>query len=182
MYNVDPPLYPEFVDDEYCHLSTIGLPSFAGMQITNGPYGAISDPGPSTGEVHAAADKSLAPDLFRAVIAWVIEHDAEIRRLMFPALVEQYWEMRDLVIECLVDEDPNEIVPEIKHPEDLAPLCGIVAVHVGGIASNGQPRFGIELGCNWEEEHGAGVHFVGLKLIEAGDASVAWSIGYLGRS
>ena len=39
----------------------------------------------------------------------------------------------------------------------------------------GEPRFGIELGCNWEEEHGAGVRFVGLKIVEAGYAADAFS-------
>jgi hypothetical protein len=175
MYNVDAPLFPEYIDDEYHHLSTIRLPAFAGMQITNGPYGAVSAPGPSNGETHAVADKELDPDEFRAVVKWVIDHDFQVRSLLFPALVEQYWEMRENVIECLNDEDPNEVVPAIKQPEELASPCGLVALHVGGMSANGEPRFGIELGCNWEEEHGAGVRFLGLKVVEAGQASDAFS-------
>jgi hypothetical protein len=175
MYNTNAPTFPGHVDDEYHHLSTIRLPAFAGMQITNGPYGAVSESGPSTGETHACSDKSLDLDEFRAVISWVIEHDAEIRALLFPALVEQYWEMRDLVIECLIDEDPDEVVPAIKGPEELASLCGLVALHVGGMSANGEPRFGVELGCNWEEEHGAGVRFQGLRVVESGHASDAFS-------
>lgn len=76
MYNVDAPSFPDYFDDEYHHLSTIRLPAFAGMQITNGPYGAVSTPDPSTGETHAAADKELDPDEFRVVVKWVIEHDS----------------------------------------------------------------------------------------------------------
>lgn len=83
--------------------------------------------------------------------------------------------MRDIVIECLMDEDPDEVVPEIKEAEELASLCGLVALHVGGISNSGEPRFGIALGCSWEEEHGAGVRFIGLKVVEAGQASVAFS-------
>jgi len=175
MYNVNAPSFPEYIDDDYHHLSTIQLPAFAGMQITNGPYGAVSSSKPSTGETHAVADKTLGIDEYRAVVPWVIKHDAQIRALLFPALVERYWEMRDLVIECLIDEDPDEIVPEIQEPEDLAPLCGLIALHIGGINADGQPRFGIELGCNWEEEHGAGARFLGLKIVEAGRASDAFS-------
>ena len=175
MYNTDAPPFPDYVEGEYSLLSTIQLPAFAGMQITEGPYGAVSAPGPSTGETHASADKDLDPDDFRAVVKWVIEHDSQIRSLLFPALVEQYWEMRGLVIECLIDEDPDEVVPAIKEPEELASLCGLVAIHVGGMSANGEPRFGIELGCNWEEEHGAGVRFFGLKVVEAGEASDAFS-------
>jgi hypothetical protein len=57
----------------------------------------------------------------------------------------------------------------------LARLCGLVALHVGGMTKGGEPRFGIELGCNWEDEHGAGVRFQGLKVVEAGEASDAFS-------
>ena len=175
MYNVDAPLFPDYIDDAYHHLSTIRLPAFAGMQITNEPYGAVSAPGPSTGETHAAANKELDPEEFRAIVQWVIEHDSQIRALLFPALVEQYWEMRDLVIEGLIDENPDDVVPAIKEPEELASLCGLVALHVGGMTANGEPRFGLELGCNWEEEHGAGVRFIGLRVVEAGHASEAFS-------
>ena len=174
MYNVNPPPFPDYVDDEYHHLSSIRLPAFAGMQITNGPYGAVSEPGSSNGETHAAGDKSLDPEVFRAAIAWVIEHDAAIKPILFAALVDQYWENRDIVIDCLAGEDPNDLVPEIQVPEDLAPLCGLVAFHIGGMSAEGEPRFGIELGCNWEGEHGAGVQFEGLKVIESGDASVSF--------
>jgi hypothetical protein len=175
MYNVNPPTFPAYIDDEFHHLSSIRLPAFAGMQITNGPYGAVSEPGVSTGDTHAAADKSLDPKIFQTAVQWVIDHNAAIRSQLFPALVDQYWEMRDLVLECLTDEDPDDVVPEIEQPEDLAPLCGLVALHIGGLSAAGEPIFGIELGCNWEVEHGAGVQFEGLRLVESGDAAVAFS-------
>jgi hypothetical protein len=175
MYDVNAPTFPAYIDDAYHHLSSIRLPAFAGMQITNGPYGSVSEPGESNGSTHAASDKSLDPQVFQAAVTWVIEHDAQIRPLLFAALVDQYWEMRDLVIESLIDENPDDVVPAIDHPEDLATLCGLVAVHISGLNTAGEPIFGIELGCNWETEHGAGVQFEGLQMIEAGDAAVAFS-------
>ena len=174
MYNTDAPIFPEYVDHEYHHVTSITLPAFAGMQITDGPYGAVSSPAPSTGETHAVADKNLDPELFRSVVKWIIEHDSEIRSLLFPSLVDQYWLMRDLVIDTLIDEKPDDVVPKITHPEDLAKLCGLVAVHVGGESRTGDPRFGIELGCNWDDEHGAGVRFLGLRIVESGEASDAF--------
>jgi hypothetical protein len=175
MYNVNAPTFPEYIDDEYHHVSSIRLPAFTGMQITNGLYGAVSEPGYSTGDTHAASDKSIDPKIFQAAITWVIEHDADLRPKLFAALVDQYWEMRDLVIECLIDEDPDVVVPKIVNPEDLAPLCGLVAIHIGGMNVLGEPIFGIELGCNWETEHGAGVRFEGLKVVDSGNAAVAFS-------
>jgi hypothetical protein len=145
------------------------------MQITNGPYGAVSAPGASTGDTHAAADLALDPKIFQTAVAWVIDHDAAIRPKLFAALVDQYWEMRDLVIECLIDENPDDVVPAIDQPEDLAPLCGLVTVHIGGMNAAGEPIFGIELGCDWETEHGAGVQFEGLRVVESGDAAVAFT-------
>jgi hypothetical protein len=175
MYNVNAPTFPEYIDDEYHHVSSIRLPAFTGMQITNGLYGAVSEPGYSTGDTHAASDKSIDPKIFQAAITWVIEHDADLRPKLFAALVDQYWEMRDLVIECLIDEDPDVVVPKIVNPEDLAPLCGLVAIHIGRMNVLGEPIFGIELGCNWETEHGAGVRFEGLKVVDSGNAAVAFS-------
>jgi hypothetical protein len=90
MYNTVAPPFPAYVEGEYSLLSTIQLPAFAGMQITEGPYGAVSAAGSSTGETHARGEKDLDPDEFRAVVKWVIEHDSQIRSLLFPALVEQY--------------------------------------------------------------------------------------------
>ncbi|WP_339409690.1 DUF6985 domain-containing protein [Pseudomonas sp. EA_35y_Pfl2_R5] len=175
MYNTNAPSYPEFVETEFFHVSTVRLPAFAGMQITNGPYGAVSEQGPSTGETHAVVGKELDISVAREVVAWVIEHQKEIRALLFPALVEGYHAMRELIIESLIDESPEDVVPEIQSPEELAPLCGLVALHIGGITQDRQPLFGIELGCNWEPEHGAGVCFQGLTIVMAGEASDAFA-------
>jgi hypothetical protein len=174
MYNVNPPNFPDYIDDDHSHLSSIRLPAFAGMQITNGPYGAVSEPSPSIGDTHAVSDNSLDLKIFQSAIAWVIEHHAEIKPKLFASLMDQYWEMRDLVIECLIDEDPEDVVPEIETPKDLAPLCGLVALHIGGMSDAGEPIFGIELGCNWDMEHGAGVQFEGLRVVDSGDASIAF--------
>jgi hypothetical protein len=174
MFNTGVPYFPAYMDNDDHHLSTIRLPAFAGMQITNGPYGILSEQGLLSGETFAVADKSIDPEEYRVVIAWVVDHDSDIRAILFPALVEQYWQMRDLFIESEGDEDPGELLPEIQHPDQLARLCSLFGLHVGGMAANGEPRFGIELACNWEEEHGAGVRFQGLKVVDVGEASNAY--------
>ncbi len=85
------------------------------MQITNGPYGAVTSSESSIGETHAVSDKSLAPEIFRVVVSWVIENAANIRALLFPALVVQYWEMRDWVIDSLIEEDPDIVVRPLNN-------------------------------------------------------------------
>jgi hypothetical protein len=54
--------------------------------------------------------------------------------------------MHYLVIECLVDEDPNDVVLKIKSSEDLPSPCGLVALHVRSENADDPPRLGIELG------------------------------------
>ncbi len=181
MYDVNAPAFPDYIDSEFFHIASIRLPAFAGMQVRNGPYGGISDDNPSTGETHAVSDKELDPEIFRTAVTWVMERDHLIRPLVLAALVDEYWEVRDIVIDTLIDEDPDDVVPEIQSSEDLAPLCGIINLHIGGMTSEGQAIFGIELGCNWEEEHGAGVRFEGLKVVEAGMGDAAYRFVPLGR-
>jgi len=69
MYNITAPKFPLHIDTETQHVSTVVLPAFAGTQYRNGPYGALSAPGLSNGEIHAVGDKSLATEDFRKVIA-----------------------------------------------------------------------------------------------------------------
>ncbi len=101
---------------------------------------------------------------------WVEANALDILDKSLESFIEQYWDMRDLVIESLIDEKPDDVVPLISSYKDLIRLCGIVAVHIKGSGSIDAPRFGVEFGCNWEEEHGAGTNFKGLKLVKSGSA------------
>lgn len=174
MYDTDAPEYPETITDKYFMYTSIKSDGFAGLNVRNGPYGALSNDEPSGGTVKYSADKEMDKDIFLAESKWVSDHAAEILDLALAAMVDQYWENREYVLECLVDEDPNVVVPEISGPRDLKKLCGIVAVHIKEPDSSGSHRFGIEFGCNWEDEHGAGVRFENLKVIEEGHASSAF--------
>jgi hypothetical protein len=46
---------------------------------------------------------------------------------------------------------------EVSDPADLRPLIGLSSVHVLNVAHNGMACMGLEFGCVWDEEHGAGV-------------------------
>jgi hypothetical protein len=175
MYNVTPPNYPMTSTDEYFHYTTLKVDGFAGLQIRNGPYGAVSSKELSDGAVHFCGNKDLPVDQFLIVAEWVSKNGKPILERSLESFVDQYWEMRDLVIECLIDEDPDDVVPKISNFIDLKKLCGIAAVHVGGINEDGNPLFGVEFGCTWEDEHGAGARFIGEELVESGEASDAFS-------
>ena len=174
MNSVSPPNYPETIVDEYFKYTIKKVEGFSGLQIRNGVYGAVSSSEYSNGEVHFCCDKDMDTQEFLRVINWVEKNAKELLDLSLKSFVGQYWEMRDLVIESLVDEEPDEVVPEISSFEELRKLCGIVAVHVKGSGTKIEPRFGIEFGCTWENEHGAGASFNGLEIIESGHGSDAF--------
>lgn len=74
-------------------------------------------------------------------------------------------------------EEPEDF-PEIQSHDDLKLQCGISAVYIRADFPDGRPSFGLEFGCTWEIEHGAGVSFIGLELIQSGQADDAFSEPY----
>ena len=176
MYNVDPPSFPSFIDHEHLHLSTVLLPFTAGMRITNGPYGALSSPDDSTGEVHAVSRKELAANQFHESVNWILQRQSEVGTLLFAELIQQYAQWRSLVMDFLADDEASEEVPEISDAHDLFPLCGISALHVGEIRGEVGPSFSFEIGCAWDEEHGIGVRFDGLEVVAVGQATEALAV------
>ncbi|MFC3193209.1 DUF6985 domain-containing protein [Marinicella sediminis] len=174
MNNKNAPTYPDTSSDEFFIYTTIKSPGFDGLNVRNGPYGALSSKAPSDGTVVFCADKGLDCSIFLAESKWVSDHSCEIIQFALEAMVDQYWENRENVLECLIDENSDEVVPEITIPSDLKSLCGIVSIHIKEPGELGKHRFGIEFGCNWEDEHGAGVRFENLKVINDGQASASF--------
>lgn len=175
MFNIDTRPFPEIVTDEFFKYTKKKVVGFEGLQIRNGPYGALSSVGVSDGVVDFCCHKEMETSEFLKVVDWVANNGEQLLNMALESFVEFYWEMRDVVIPTLVNENPDDIVPKISDYSDLARLCGIVAVHVSEFKNNGEHLFGIEFGCNWEDEHGAGCRFEGLKLIESGDGSDSFS-------
>ncbi|GHA52708.1 DUF6985 domain-containing protein [Photobacterium aphoticum] len=174
MYNVEKCQYPEIVTDDFFKYTSKRVSGFAGLQIRDGACGGRSSSKKSDGTVHFCCDKDLETEVFFDVIKWVEQNAQDILDLSLASFEEVYWEMRDLIIESLIDEHPDDVVPSISGYKDLKALCGVVAVHIKGSGTTTKPRFGIEFGCNWEDEHGAGVSFNGLDIIESGYASDAF--------
>ena len=144
------------------------------MLITNGPYGAVSESGPSDGTTHACASLSLDLADYMTAIEWILKHDSQVCSQLFVSLTPYYKQQREMLVANFGEAYASSIAPEITTPQQLIPLCGLVALHIGEVTTAGHARFGIELGCNWEEEHGAGVRFNGLEIEEVGDAQAAF--------
>ncbi len=169
LYNTSAPDFPDYIDDKYSHLSTLHLPTFAGMLKTDGPYGSVIASGPSSGHTHARCDKDLDPEIFLEILEWTIKNSDHIQALLLPVLLKQYTNAQNMWL-----EDNPERFPVICEPEEVKTLCGLVVINIKGYTDDGQPAFGIELGCEWDQEHGAGVLFVGLQVIKSGYADILY--------
>jgi hypothetical protein len=164
--------YPKVLIDDDSKYTMKNIPAFANMQIRNGPFGAISTKGLSTGSVHFICDKSIDDKIFLDIVNWIEERALLILDKALSSFMDDYNEMRPMVIECLIDEDPDDVVPKINSYKELLSLCGIVGVYIRSDGATTVPEFGIEFGCNWEDSHGAGAAFKGVELIESGGADI----------
>jgi hypothetical protein len=174
MQNSVVPRYPKTSSDEFFIYTSLLSPGFAGLKLSFKTQGAVTSHTPLDGCIDFCGDKGMDSGTFLAESKWVSDHSHQIIGLALSALLDQYWENRQYVLECLIDEDPNEVVPIITGPDDLKSLCDIVAVHIKEPGELGTHRFGIEFDCNWEEEHGAGVRFENLNVICEGHGSVSF--------
>jgi len=51
---------------------------------------------------------------------------------------------------------------------------GLVAIHVLGVAKGGVAYVGLELGCDWDEEHGAGLMLHKARIVKVGGADTSF--------
>jgi len=178
MYNENPPLFPEFHWNDYFWITSAALPSWAGFQIRNGPYGAVSGEGESDGLVHIVfapegrGDSPIAPDE-ASMVRWVIGNEKSVHDGAMARLLQEYPRFREQVFDCYDEEDAEKMAPPVTTVADLKRLCGIVSINIHPLVKAGVPFVGVEFGCTWEEEHGAGVLLHGNRALECGAADTA---------
>jgi len=174
------PLYPKFTWDEFFWVTSANLPSWSGFQIRNGPYGALSSNDKSTG-VHQLlfAPEGRGEDPLNKnelqLVKWVIDNEKPIHNAMLDALFKEYPSIVKEFSEFL-DEDADELLPTLNAPSDIKNIVGVVSINIHQIFKNKIPYFGIELGCTWDEEHGAGLLLHGTHVLEVGNIETAGTL------
>ena len=168
--------YPEFSWDGYFWGTSANLPSWVGFQSRNGPYGAISSAEKSSGIIKIVfapegRDGSELNDSEKALVNWVVENEKEIHDSLIKLLFKLYPSIKVALSES--DEDTLVSLSEINAPIDIKSIVGVVSINVHQIEKGGIPYVGVELGCDWDEEHGAGVLFYGAEPLEVGGADTA---------
>jgi hypothetical protein len=156
--------------NEYFKEIQTSVDAVKGMQIRDGDYGSISSPEPSDGRIKVLCQHDVSTELLVATANWIKKHSEEIIGVALKSLLPKYAELRPLVLESLVSENGDDILPDVTEYMGLKPICGVVAIYVNDKTDGGEFSIGIEFGCNWDEEHGAGCLLEGLKVVAVGGA------------
>lgn len=153
------------------------LPSWAGYQMRNGPYGSISSDRPSDGVVKIYApdrDESPPTEQDRASVQWLLDHEAEVASTVLAGLLAEYPRLQRLY--GYEGADREALMPDVSSSEDFRRLIGLHNVHVLQLLKDGIPYIGYEFGCTWDEEHGLGVLLNGTRVVEIGDAQTCFTL------
>lgn len=155
----------------------ITLPSWQGFQARDGSYGSPSG-GQSDGAVQVivpVADES--PDQptehQKEALEWLLKNEASVTHALLAHLLKDYPEIRDVWDPPMPDELDRS--PDITDVEGFKPIIGLHTVYLHG-SKDGIPYLGFELGCAWDEEHGAGFLMHGQRVLESGGAETAFGI------
>lgn len=157
------------------------IKAFAGTQTRRGGYTSRSS--------RKASDGTFALDIPRlckddaspmppspeqvAAYQYLVDHQDEVTENVMAALVNDYARTRKMWIKH--DPDIESELPEIKTTMQMRKHVGIGILHMFDIAKAGVAYYGLELGCTWDEEHGAGVIMHKDRVIEAGQADTSFS-------
>jgi hypothetical protein len=177
--------FPEFEWDKYYWTSRASISAWSGYQTRRGSYGGVSSDTPSddfTRIIFAPKGRNDSPLLPEELdlVHWAISNAQSVHDAAIEALYAHYQDLypswRSDLDDIFGEDDANEMMPEIASPNDLKRLIGVSFMFVHQIATDGVPYVGIEFGCTWDEEHGAGILLHGTRVVETGGADVAFNL------
>jgi hypothetical protein len=126
-----------------------------------------------------AEDKAPPTPEQAAAFRHLLDNEASVTAAITRALLEYYPGARARCIDaydgdsaCIAEVE--EILPEVvTDPAGLHPLVGLSGVNILPVARDGAAYVGFHLGCEWDEEHGAGVLTHRDRVVLTGQADVA---------
>jgi hypothetical protein len=156
------------------------LTAWAGTQECHGAYTSRSSKKPSKGSVMIqiprlgdddANPRPPAPEQV-AAYAYLKDNQDDITAAIMAALLKDYTKTRKRWIKS--DPDLEEELPEITTPDEMREHVGLGTLHMHGLAKSGHAYIGLELGCTWDEEHGAGVLLHKGRVVAVGQADTSF--------
>ncbi|MDB5292235.1 MAG: hypothetical protein JWL69_3476 [Phycisphaerales bacterium] len=155
------------------------LTAWAGTQERHGGYTSRSSRKPSNGSVMIqiprlgeddANPRPPAPEQV-AAYAYLTENQAKVTDAVMKALLADYKKLR----KGWLKHDPELELPEIETVDDMRKNVGLGTLHMHDIARAGHAYIGLELGCTWDEEHGAGVLLHKGRVVDVGQADTSFN-------
>jgi len=158
------------------------IPAWAGTQERHGAYTSRSSAKPSKGSIvlniprldeDDANPMPPAPEQV-AAYAYFKKNQAEVTEAIMAALLKDYTKTRRQWLK----HDPDLELPEIKTTSEMRKNVGLGTLHMFDIAKKGIAYFGLELGCTWDDEHGAGVVLHKSRVVAVGQADISFTQDY----
>lgn len=152
------------------------LKAWAGTQERQGGYSSRSSSKPSKGTVSVriprldeddADPKPPAPEQL-AAYKHLKENGDEVRDAVLEALLDYYTKLRKRWLKN--NPDLADKLPEVSTTDQLRKIVGVGIVHMHDVAKSGHAYIGLEMGCDWDDEHGAGVLLHKSRVISVGQA------------
>ncbi|MGC4048048.1 MAG: hypothetical protein QM758_30015 [Armatimonas sp.] len=168
---------PLLDSDQFYWYGKVPLPAWSGFQNRTGPYESRTRAAPSTSEYHLMVEypdgvkDTLPSEEQHRAYDYLLEHQEEIREMLLPRLFDEY---ERVAAEFTAEERQDYGIPEISAPNKLKTHMGLSNIHVSSISKDGIAYLGLSFGCDWEEEHGAGVMLHKSRVIDVGDASTSF--------
>ncbi len=154
--------------------------AFAGLQSRGGAYTSLDSSSLSDGTVNVEVEgESDAEDFITpeqlAALQYLTDHPDQIRAALFAALADEYPKLKEMY--GLDPDDPEmlEWFPEVREPKDFARVFGVGNLFVLDERYEGVAYLGLECGCTWDDEHGLGIVLHRDRVIEVGQADIAFS-------
>ena len=169
----------DFQWDGFFWTAKAQLPSWAGYQTRNGPYGSISSDEPSDGLVTITfapegRDESPLTEQEHASVQWLLDHEAGVASAVLEGLLAEYPRLQRVY--GYERAERETYMPDVSSTEDFRQLIGLHDVSVHPLLKEGLPYLGYEFGCTWDGEHGLGVLVHGSRVVEVGGADTAFTL------
>lgn len=156
------------------------LKAFAGSQERHGGYTSLSSRKPSKGTFlldipRADGDEDDAnpqppsPEQ-TAAYAHLMDHQDEVVDAVLTALLKDYTKLR----KTWLRNQPDLDLPAITTPAEMKKNVGLGNLHMHPVARDGHAYIGLEPGCTWDEEHGAGVLLHKSRVVAVGQADTSF--------
>jgi hypothetical protein len=154
------------------------LPSWAGSQERLGGYTSQSSAKPSKGKISLQmprldeSDANPRPPAPEQIAAYshLKEQGDDVTAVVLQALLKAYKKIRRQWLKDLPDLE----LPVIDDIDEMKQNVGVGIVHLHDIVKDGFAYIGLELGCTWDEEHGAGVLIHKSRVVAVGQGDTSF--------